>query len=60
MSKFLSRKLLVTLIADLFAVYAAFGGQLSEAQSGAIIALVSTVYIIVNGQVAKAKATSGS
>lgn len=51
MDKYLSRKLIVTLITNLLALFAAFGGQITPEQSAAIIALVNTVYVIVQGVV---------
>jgi hypothetical protein len=49
--KFLSRKLLITLLTNVLAVYMAFGGYITPEQTAAILALVNTTYVIVNGYV---------
>lgn len=50
----LSRKLAVTIATDVFALLAAFGGVLTAEQSGAIIALINTVYLVANAYASRA------
>lgn len=59
LSKFISRKLLVTLVANVLAVYLLFGGAITPEQTAAIVALVNTAYIVVNGWVTTSAAKNG-
>jgi hypothetical protein len=44
-SKFVSRKLLVTLLTNIFALVLAFGGKITPEQTAAIIGVVNSVYL---------------
>jgi hypothetical protein len=54
-SKWLSRKLLLTIVVDLLAMFTAFGGAITPEQSGAIIGLVTSVYMIANAYEGRSK-----
>lgn len=48
MTRFTSRKLILTLLTNLVAVFMAFGGNITAEQAVAVIALVNSLYLVVN------------
>jgi hypothetical protein len=52
-NKWLSRKLLLTLVTDALALFGAFGGYITPEQTAAIIAILNSLYLVANAYEAR-------
>jgi hypothetical protein len=47
-NKWLSRKLILAVVVDALAVFAAFGGYITPEQTATVVSLITSVYMVAN------------